>query len=341
VPVSLTKKPLARLVAVALGLAVLQAAPATAAPATIAVASATNADASATNADGSATTTTTPPATDPPATTDPPTTDPPTTEPATTEPATTDPPSTDPTIPPPTTEPPTTASATTVLSATTRPVPPPDAVTSSTLVPAGSSGGPGDGPSGSGSGGGPVAGGGGSPGGGDGGVGGITRAKPVAFLVGTAKPVVERLLSAAKPVMERLFPKPLARRLARSQPAAATGKAARLVADEVRDLEPATVAGYLWLALVALLATLAACTSLWWPRGWPTTRRLALTAHRRVARPGWPPLRTPDGRHVPGRHLPGRARPGGIGIDVEALRATPPPGRQVFSTRDDPAAPQP
>jgi len=170
----------------------------------------------------------------------------------------------------------------------------------------------------------------------------MSVSKPVALVLGTAKPVMEHLLATAKPVVDRLFPKALARRLARTPPVAATGEAARLVAGEVRDLEPATIAGYLWLALAALLTTLAACTSLWWaPRGWPTPKGLALTAHRRVPRPHWPPIgQAADGRHVSGRHLPGRAGPLGsrtIGIDLEALRAAAPPARPVFAARNDPA----
>ncbi len=261
---------------------------------------------------------------EPPTTTAPPATEPPTTVPPPTEPPTTAPPTTE----PPTTAPPTTA-----------PLPPNMATTTTgvTTAPVGGPAGPGSatgsssGPPGAGSG--PGA----SGGGGD---GGISATEPVMFLLGTARPVVERMLAAAKPMAERLFPKALVRRLARTEPVAATGQAVRLVADEVGELEPATVAGYLWLALAALLTTLAACTSLWWaPRGWPTPAGLALTAHRRVPRRGWAPLGgAVDGRHLPGRHLPGRSGTGSIGIDVESLRAAPAVATPVFSTRT--AAPE-
>ncbi|HEV8651491.1 MAG TPA: hypothetical protein VG276_19360 [Actinomycetes bacterium] len=296
---------------------------------------------------------TTPPTTEPPATA-PPTTEPPATAPPTTEPPATEPPATTPpTTEPPATTPPTAAPPTTVpppstiVSGTTGPALPPNAVTSTTrsgALPPGTSGGSGSATGGSS----------GSPGAGSGpdGPGGgisLSKAEPVAFILGPAKPVVDRLLGTAKPVVERLLPKTLVRRLARTDPVAATGQAARLVASEVGELEPVAVAGYVWLALAAFLTTLAACTSLWWaPRGWPTARGLALTAHRRTPRRGWPPLGGADGRHLPGRHLPGRAGPDSsevrqlrsIGIDVEALRATPPLARPVFSTRDDHAAPE-
>ena len=354
-----TKKALATLaVAVALGLVALQGAstsaaaqeatttatpatdpPATAPPATDPPATApptTNAP----PADPPATAppTTNPPATDPPATA-PPATEPPATDPPTTAPPTTEPPATA----PPTTAPPTTAPPTTIASGITGPALPPNAATSTTgsaALPAGPSGG-----SGSATGGSSGSGGAGSGVDGPSGRSGISAAEPVAFILGPAKPVVDRLLGTAKPVVERLFPKTLVRRLAGSAPVAATGQAARLVAGEVAELEPTAVAGYVWLALAALLTTLAACTSLWWaPRGWPTARGLALTAHQRIPRRGWPPLGGTDGRHLPGRHLSGRAgpdpsgarRPRSIGIDVETLRATPPLPRPVFSIRDDP-----
>jgi hypothetical protein len=306
-------------------------------------------------------------ATDPPTTvattdpattvaTDPPTTAPPTTAPPTTAPPTTAPPPTDPptTTPPATTTPPTTAPATTAPPTTapgvvtTVPGSPPNAPTTtagSTAGPSPTSGGTGGSTGGPAAGSGPGASGGGTGGGTGGGrdPAVLARAGSLAVKAGTlvlGKAGTRALakagsfvLAKAKPVVERLLPKPVVHGVARAAPVAAAGQAASLVAGEMRELEPTTVARFLWLALAALLATLVACGSLWWtPGGWPTTRGLALTAHRHAPRPTWPPLAGTPPRPAP--TTPVARRPG---VDVLELRAAPPPSRPVFSDPTDAA----
>jgi hypothetical protein len=277
-------------------------------------------------------------ATDPPTTavvaTDPPTTDPPTTAPPPTDPPTTAPPPTDPpTTAPPPTDPPTTAPA------TTSPV-----VIGPNTLPPGST---------------PTANPPPSPGGGGsvaiGAQPGATSGPAAAFkaavstIGSTAATAAERVVM---PAVRKLVRLPAVRKLAESQPVAATKKAVALVTEELRDLEPATVVPYLWMALLALLVTTGAFLRLWWaPPNWPSSRSLAVGAHRRAgAQPrqawqvGWP-ASPPSGPHrgagwrppLPGatglaaRRLP----PSRVGIDVDRLRAAPPLGKPVFTGQDE------
>lgn len=277
-------------------------------------------------------------ATDPP-TTAPPPTDPPTTAPPPTDPPTTAPPPTDPpTTAPPPTDPPTTAPATTA-PATTAPVAngpttlPPGA-TPPTSPPSNPGGGSsvavGAEPSSSGSG--PAA-----------------AFKSAMQAVGsTAAAAAERMVL---PAVRKLVRLPAVRKLADSKPVAATKKAVALVTEELRDLEPATIVPFLWAALLALLVATGAFLRLWWaPPDWPSSRSLAVGAHRRASQQprrdwqvGWPASPPALQRRTPGWRppLPGATglasrRLPGVGVDVDRLRAAPPPGKPVFTGLDDP-----
>jgi hypothetical protein len=277
--------------------------------------------------------TTAPPPTDPP-TTAPPPTDPPTTAPPPTDPPTTAPPPTDPpTTAPPPTDPPTTAPATTA----------PVVIGPNTLPPGSTpTGNPPSNPAGGGS----VA---------IGAQPGATSGPAAAFksavttIGSTAATAAERMVL---PAVRKLVRLPAVRKLAESQPVAATKKAVALVTEELRDLKPASVVPFLWMALLALLVTTGAFLRLWWaPPDWPSSRSLAVGAHRRAgAQPrqlswGWPasprplPQRAAGGWMPP---LPGatglaarRLPPPRLGIDVDRLREAPPPGKPVFTGQDD------
>jgi hypothetical protein len=281
--------------------------------------------------DADTTVTAAPQATDPDTTlvtaTDPPTTAPPPTDPPTTAPPPTDPPTT---APPPT-DPPTTAPATTS----------PVVIGPNTLPPA--SGNPPSNPGGGGS----VAIG-AKPASGTSGPAAAFKAA-MTTIGSTATTAAERMIA---PAVRKLVRLPAVRKLAESQPVLATKKAVALVTEELRDLKPASVVPYLWMALLALLVTSGAFLRLWWaPPDWPSSGSLAVGVHRHAgAKPrqvawGWPasprplPQRAAGGWRPP---LPGatglaaRRLPPSLGIDVDRLRASPPPGKPVFTGQDDP-----
>src|SRR6266540_3369247 len=165
----------------------------------------------------------------------------------------------------------------------------------------------------------------------------------------TAATAAERMVL---PAVRKLVRLPAVRKLAESQPVAATKKAVALVTEELRDLKPASVVPFFWMALLALLVTTGAFLRLWWaPPDWPSSRSLAVGAHRRAgAQPrqlswGWPasprplPQRAAGGWMPP---LPGatglaarRLPPPRLGIDVDRLREAPLPGKPVFTGQDD------
>jgi hypothetical protein len=166
----------------------------------------------------------------------------------------------------------------------------------------------------------------------------------------TAAAAAERMVL---PAVRKLVRLPAVRKLAESQPVLATKKAVALVTEELSQLEPASVVPYLWLALLALLVTTGAFLRLWWaPPDWPSARSLAVGSHRRAGgqprKPGWqvgwpaspPPVPHRNGNWRP--PLPGatglaaRRLPSRIGVDVDSLRAAPPPGKPVFTGQDDP-----
>jgi hypothetical protein len=276
--------------------------------------------------------TTAPPTTEPP-TTAPPTTEPPTTAPPTTEPPTTAPPTTEPpTTAPPTTAPPTTAPPTTASG----PVIGPNTVAPAAAPPAGGPSSPGA----------PVAIGSG-PAASDSGPTGAFRSA-VRTLGSTATAAAHRLVL---PAVRKLARIPAVRKLAESQPVAATKQAVMFVTEELRELKPSRVTPFLWLALLALLVSLGAFLRLWWaPVDWPSTRSLAVGAHRRAGQQpsragwlGWPATPPRRSRRRPGWQppLPGGnglaagSRPRRIGIDVARLRSLPPAGKPVFTGDDD------
>jgi hypothetical protein len=286
-----------------------------------------------------------PTTTQPPVSTEPPTTLPPTTEPPTTEPPTTVPPTTEPptTAPPTTTEPPTTAPPTTQPPTTASgPV-----IGPNTLPPPAGGGGSPSSP------GAPAAIGSGPAASESGPTGAFKSA--IGTLGSTAATVGSTVTTAARrmvlPAVRKLARVPAVRKLAQSQPVAATKQAVRFVTEELSQLEPARVATFLWLALLALLVSCGAFLRLWWaPVDWPSTRSLAVGAHRRAGQqprrpvwPGWPaaaPPRRSRGRSgwqppAPGATgLTPRRSPQGIGIDVGRLRSHPPAPKPVF-TGDD------
>src|SRR6266540_4304181 len=261
-------------------------------------------------------------------------TDPATTLVTATDPPTTAPPPTDPpTTAPPPTDPPTTAPATTA----------PVVIGPNTLPPGSTpTGNPPSNPAGGGS----VA---------IGAQPGATSGPAAAFksavttIGSTAATAAERMVL---PAVRKLVRLPAVRKLAESQPVAATKKAVALVTEELRDLKPASVVPFLWMALLALLVTTGAFLRLWWaPPDWPSSRSLAVGAHRRAgAQPrqlswGWPasprplPQRAAGGWMPP---LPGatglaarRLPPPRLGIDVDRLREAPLPGKPVFTGQDD------
>jgi hypothetical protein len=157
------------------------------------------------------------------------------------------------------------------------------------------------------------------------------------------------------PAVRKLVRMPAARRLAESQPVAATRQAVAMAAEELRDLKPATIVPYLWLALLALLVTTGAFLRLWWaPPDWPSLRSLAVGVHRRAGQQprgwqvGWPATPRPAAPRRNGGWRPPlpaatvlatRRLPHRVGIDVGRLRSVPPPGKPVFTGRDDPDLP--
>jgi hypothetical protein len=165
----------------------------------------------------------------------------------------------------------------------------------------------------------------------------------------TATTAAQRLVL---PAMRKLARVPAVRKLTQSQPVAATKQAVMFVTEELSELSPSKVAPFLWLALLALLVTCGAFLRLWWaPIEWPSTRSLAVGAHRRAGqrprRPGWqgwqgrpaappPRRRTPSGWKPP---LPAATglTPRRIGIDVARLRDLPPAGKPVFTGEDEDA----
>jgi hypothetical protein len=284
-----------------------------------------------------------PPTTVPVAATDPPTTAPPPTEPPTTAPPPTDPPTTaPPPTDPPTTAPPPTNPPTTV-PATTAPV-----VIGPNNLPPGTSPPPSPG------GGGTVAIGSGPASSRSSGSGPAGAFKSAMHTLGsTAASAAERVVM---PAVRKLVRLPAVRKLAESEPVAATRKAVAMATEELRDLEPATIVPYLWLALLALLVTTGAFLRLWWaPPDWPSIRSLAVGSHRRASQVpgklgwqvGWPasPRPAPPRNGGWGPPLPGatglaaRRLPHHVGIDVDRLRSVPPPGKPVFTGQDDPDLP--
>jgi hypothetical protein len=276
-----------------------------------------------------------PTTTEPSPTTEPPTTVPPTTEPPTTAPPTTEPPTTvPPTTAPPTTEPPTTASEPVIGPNTLPPV---------TSPPAGGS------PSTPGT---PVAIGSKPATGGSGPTAALSSA--VRTLGSTATTLGSTVTTAAHrivmPTVRKLARIPAVRKLAQSEPVAATKRAVMFVTEELSELKPSRVAPYLWLALLALLVSCGAFLRLWWaPVDWPSTRSLSVGAHRRAGQQprraawlGWPA--TPPPRRSRRRSgwqpalpaepaAPSRSRR--IGIDVARLRSLPPAGKPIFTGDDD------
>jgi hypothetical protein len=116
---------------------------------------------------------------------------------------------------------------------------------------------------------------------------------------------------------------------------------------------PGSAAPNLWLALpVLLLTTGVFLWVLWVPSGWPPFRSLAVSWHRHASRrPGTLSRSASPSQPAPQRDagwkppLPGTNGlaagrvPHRFGIDVSGLRSVPPPGKPVFTGRDDPDLP--